>query len=165
MKKSIDQLKEVLIKENEMYKKVLKIAELKTNAIISGDIETLENITKQEQEYIMTMETFEKLRRSIFVNIAKKLNIDETSGVSELILFLEEDIGKEIDDLRDKLLETVDELKNINEKNEKLLRQNLEYINFNLEMLTTSPDEGNRYSNKAAEDKKRKPINFFDMKV
>ncbi len=165
MEKSIQQLKNTLIKENQMYTNVLRLAEEKTKVIVAGDIKTLENITKKEQQFIMTMSTFEKVRRSVLTNIAENLNTEEISSVSELILFLEDDIGNTIDELRDKLLETIRDLKTINESNEKLLNQSLEYVNFNLEMITTSPEDGNKYNSTASENKKVKPINFFDMKV
>jgi len=163
--KSIEQLKNTLVKENELYTGVLKLAEEKTKVIVGGDIKVLENITKKEQQYIMNMATFEKLRRSILTNIAQELSIEEISSVSELILFIEEDAGNEIDDLRNDLLKTIADLKAVNEGNEKLINQSLQYINLNIEILTSSSEDGNRYSNKASENKQVKSINFFDMKV
>lgn len=163
--KSIEQLKNTLIKENELYTGVLKLAEEKTKVIVANDMKKLENITKREQQYIMSMGTFEKLRRSILTNIAEELNIEEITSVSELILFIDEAVGSEIDSLRNDLLKTIDDLKTVNEGNEKLINQSLQYINFNLEILTHSPEDGNKYSNKAVENKEIKPINFFDMKV
>lgn len=165
MEKSIQQLKDTLIKENEMYINVLRLAEQKTEAITKGDIKTLENITKQEQRFITTMNTFEKVRRSVLANIAAGLNIEEDFTVSKLLLYLEEDVGNDIDGLRYKLLETINAIKTVNKSNEKLINQNLEYINFNLEILTHSPEDGNKYNNTASESKETKPINLFDIKV
>ncbi|HZK57323.1 MAG TPA: flagellar protein FlgN [Clostridia bacterium] len=165
MEKSVQQLKDTLIKENEMYKDVLKLAEEKMEAIIKGDIKTLEGITKKEQQSIMSMNTFEKIRRSVLTNIAIELNIKGGFTVSELLLFLGEDVGNDIDKLRYKLLETIDSLKEVNRSNEKLINQNLQYINFNLEILTQSSEDGNKYDSKASENKKIKPINLFDAKV
>ncbi|MBU5676655.1 flagellar protein FlgN [Alkaliphilus sp. MSJ-5] len=163
--KSIDQLKDTLIKETDLYTQVLKLAEEKTKVIVAGDIKVLEDITKKEQQYIMNMGTFEKIRRSILTNIAEELNVEAITTVSELILFVEEDAGNKIDQLRNNLLETIADLKVVNEGNEKLINQSLQYINFNLEVLTHSPEDGNRYSSNASENKEVKPINFFDMRV
>lgn len=165
MDKSIQQLKDILIKENEMYTNVLKLAEQKTEVIMMGDTKTLEDITKKEQQFITTMNTFEKIRRSALTNITTKLNIKEYSTVSELLLFLEEDIGNDIDEIRYKLLGTIQSIKMANESNERLIDQNLQYINFNLEILTQSTEDGNKYNNTALGGKKAKPIHFFDMKV
>lgn len=165
MEKSIQQLKDTLIKENEMYANVLRLAEQKTEVITRGDIKSLENITKREQHFIATMNTFEKIRRSILTNIAEQLDIREDFTVSELILHLDDDTGNHIDQLRDKLLDTIGAIKEVNKSNEKLIEQSLQYINFNLEILTYSPEEGNKYNNEASENKKIKPINLFDMKV
>lgn len=165
MSKCIEQLKDTLIKENELYTQVLKLGEKKTEVVVSRNIKELDNITKKEQQYIMNMGTFEKIRRSIFSNIAEELNIKKPESISELILSLEEDTGNEIDNLRNDLLETIDKIKKKNEDNEKLINQSLEYVNFNLELMTDSPEERNKYSNKASENKKSKSISFFDMKI
>lgn len=165
MEKSIQQLKDTLIKENEMYANVLRLVEEKTEVITKGDIKTLENITKREQQFITTMNTFEKIRRSILTNIAEGLNIEEDFTVSELLLHLDEDIANDIDELRYKLLDTIHSIKLVNESNEKLIHQSLQYINFNLEILTHSPEDGNKYNSTASESKEIKPINLFDMKV
>lgn len=217
MEKSIQQLKDTLIKENEMYTDILKLAEQKTEIIIKGDIKTLENITKKEQQFITTMNTFEKIRRSVLTNIVDEIRSMESHGeshgdrsygeakrsrrpcprgipkpddqsaaggrpipvahmahpahptedftISELLLFIEEDTGNDIDELRYKLLETINTLKEVNKSNEKLINQNLQYINFNLEILTQSSEDGNKYNNTASESKEAKPINLFDMKV
>ena len=133
MEKSIQQLKDTLIRENEMYSDILKLAEEKTEVIIKGDIKTLEEIIKKEQQFITSMNTFEKIRRSVLTNIADELEIEKDFSISELLLFLEEDIGNDIDEIRYKL-ETINALKEINKSNEKLINQSLEYINFNLEM-------------------------------
>lgn len=165
MGKSIQQLKDTLIRENEMYSDILKLAEEKTEVIIKGDIKTLEEIIKKEQQFITSMNTFEKIRRSVLTNIADELEIEKDFSISELLLFLEEDIGNDIDEIRYKLLETINALKEINKSNEKLINQSLEYINFNLEMLTNLSEDGNKYNNKASESKEVKPINLFDAKV
>jgi len=80
--KSIKQLKDTLTKENELYTQVLRLAEKKTKVIVNGDIKELENITKKEQQYIVTMSTFEKIRRSILTNFAEELNVESIPTVS-----------------------------------------------------------------------------------
>ncbi len=165
MEKSIQQLKDTLIRENEMYSNVLKLAEQKTEVIIKGDIRALEDITKKEQQFITSMNTFEKIRRSVLTNIADELDIEKDFSISELLLFLEEDIGNDIDELRYELLETINALKEVNKRNEKLINQNLEYVNLNLEILKHLSEDGNKYDNKASESKKTRPMNFFDAKV
>ena len=133
------------------------------------------------------MNTFEKIRRSILTNIANRLRdakadyttpetkhitketghgiVDEDFTISELLLFIEGDMGNDIDELRYELLKTINALKKVNKRNEKLIYQNLEYVNFNLEILKHLSEDGNKYNNKASESKGTKPINFFDAKV
>ncbi|ABR46951.1 conserved hypothetical protein [Alkaliphilus metalliredigens QYMF] len=164
MSKSIEQLKEALIQENKMYEAVLEMAEEKTEVIVQGQVKELEKITELEQQYMAKMGAFEKVRRSIFANMSEELGIKEPTSVSELLLFLKEPVGEEIDTLRNNLLETIEGLTKVNERNEKLIHQSLEYIHFNLKIMTDSNGDGNEYGHKANEKQKTK-TNFFDMRV
>lgn len=165
--KSLLQLKESLIKEKEMYDGVLKLSKEKQDLIVKGKVKEIEALTQKEQVYIKHMGTFEKIRRSIFTNAAKELNIREVDNVSELLLFIDEEAGKEIDSLRDEILKTINELKEVNEENESLIKKSLEFIDFNKELIASIQQEGpqnNDYTHKASERSKSSK-SFLDMKI
>lgn len=164
MSKSIEQLKETLIKEKKMYEEILSMVEEKTKVIVEGKVKELDEITKKEQQFIMKMGAFEKVRRSVLANIAEELDLHEPSSVSEILLFLEEEDVKVIDDLRDQLLEVISKLKEINKLNEGLIQQRLDYIHFSLDLLTNQEKDGNNY-NKQASEKEKTKVNLFDMRV
>ena len=167
MAKSLEQLKESLIKEKEMYDGVLKLSKEKQDLIVKGKVKEIEELTQKEQLYIRHMGTFEKIRRSIFTNASKELNIREVDNVSELLLFIDEKEGKEIDDLRDKILGTIKELKEVNEENEALIKKSLEFIDFNKELIASLQQEGpqsNDYTEKASERNKSKR-SILDVKI
>ncbi|WP_091544655.1 flagellar protein FlgN [Alkaliphilus peptidifermentans] len=165
MKKSIEQLIESLNHEKNMYEEILKLEKKKIEVIRLGNMKELEMMTQKEQQYLMKMGTFEKLRRSVLVNVAEALEVDEITSVSEFLLYIKDDkIVKEIDEIRDELLEIINEIKEVNELNEKMLKQHLEYIHFNFEVLTSDMREGNTYGGKATEKDKQK-INLFDARI
>ncbi|SNS49253.1 FlgN protein [Anaerovirgula multivorans] len=164
MIKSIQQLKETLHQELKMYKDIVEMAKEKTIIIKMGKLVELEEVIQKEQQYIRTMATFEKIRRSIFTNIAEEMEIPEPAGISELLLHLGDQEINEIDTIRNQLLETIKKLTEVNQLNEKLIQQNLEFIDFNIEIITSSPETGNNYGEK--DTGKRKSISsLLDMKV
>lgn len=164
MMKSIQQLKETLQQELKMYKDVLDMAKEKTDILKKAELKKLEEITQKEQQYIRTMGTFEKIRRSIFVNISEEMGISQLSSVSELLLYLEAQEVEEIDTIRNDLLDTIGKLAEVNQFNEKIIQHNLEYVNFNIELMTSSQEFGNNYGEK--DSGTRKPItSILDVKV
>jgi len=165
--KSLEQLKESLIKEKEMYDGVLKLSKEKQGLIVKGKVKEIEALTQKEQVYIRHMGTFEKIRRSIFTNASKELNIREVDNVSELLLFIDEEEGKAVDSLRDEILATIKELKEVNEENESLIKKSLEFIDFNKELIASIQQEGpqnNDYTKKASERTKSNK-SFLDVKI
>lgn len=165
MGRALEQLKEALIQENNTYMEALKLEEGKVKVIKTAKLRELEEITKLEQQYLMRMGTYEKIRRSIFVAIAEELEVTEIHSLSELLMLLEDqETIDEIDELRNQLLKTILQLKEVNQSNEKLLQQQLEYINFSIDLLTSDPSDGINYGGKAEEKDKRK-TNLFDVRV
>ena len=165
MNRAIEQLKETLIQENNTYKDALLLENEKVKVIKSAKVRQLEEMTKLEQQYLMKMSTYEKIRRSIFVAIAEELDLPEISSLSELLILLEDENDvEEIDGLRNQLLETIMKIKEANEANEKLIKQQLEFINFSLDLLTTDPQDGMKYGGKAQEKSKTK-TSLFDARV
>ncbi|MDR5659770.1 flagellar protein FlgN [Serpentinicella sp. ANB-PHB4] len=168
--RSIEQLKEALEKELELYEKVLELGESKVNIVVKGKVKELEDITKKEEQYVVNMGTFEKVRRSIFVNIASELQCREIESLSQLILILEERNYddhelKTLDDLRNKLMSVIDKIKAANELNEKLIKQSLNYISVNKELLLSAENPGNQYGKKAEENEKKTNTSFLDVRV
>ena len=165
MIKAIEQLKETLIQENNMYGEVLKLEQEKTEVIRKGKVKELESMTKKEQQFIAMMGTFEKIRRSVFTNTAEELGVDELEGLSEFLLYIEEEeVINEIDGLRNEILKKIEDIKNINQLNEKLMEQQLDYIQLNIELITNSTEDGNNYGSKAQGKDKRK-THLFDARV
>lgn len=162
--KSIQQLKETLQQELKVYKDILEMGKEKTVVIKLGKLKELEEIIEKEQQYMRAMGTFEKIRRSIFTNIGEEMEIPEPASISELLLHLEEETVEEIDSFRNELLKVIEKINEVNELNAKLIQQNLEFINFNIELMTFSPQTSNNYGEKDAG--KRKSISsLLDMKV
>ena len=134
----LENLIDILDRENTEYEALVVLADQKTPAIVEGDVENLGKITEDEQEIVGRIQRMEKSRREVLADIANVVNKDvETLKLINLIQML----GKRPDqqqlliNVQAKLKGTIDRLREANDKNQMLLTDALEMVGFNLNML------------------------------
>ena len=79
----LENLIEILDRENTEYEKLVVLSDRKTPVIIQGDIDTLGSITEQEQEIVGRIQNLEKQRTEALADIANVVNRD----VETLVFF------------------------------------------------------------------------------
>ncbi len=134
----MENLIDVLDSENAQYEKLVTLAEGKTSAIVAGDIENLGKIMEEEQEIVGRIQRMEKERDKFLADIANVVNRDvETLKLIDLIQMLESmpDQQQKLKDVQKRLRETIDKLRESNGKNQLLLAERLEMVDFNLNMI------------------------------
>ncbi|MCM1184614.1 MAG: flagellar protein FlgN [Roseburia sp.] len=134
----LENLIDVLDRENTEYEALSVLAGDKTSAIVKGDIEALGKITEDEQEIVGKIQTIEKQRNKILADIANVVNRDvATLKLINLIQMLEKMPSQQekLVDVHERLKETTENLKTINERNQMLLMDKLEMVDFNLNMI------------------------------
>lgn len=134
----LENLIEVLDGENTAYGKLIDLAESKTPAIVAGDIATIEKITEDEQEIVGSIQKLEKRRNKFLADIANVVNRDvKTLKLIDLIQMLESipDQQKALTEVQGKLRSTIDQLRTVNNKNQLLLADKLDMVDFNLNMI------------------------------
>ena len=130
----LENLIDVLDKENAEYEKLVVLAEEKTPTIIKGDVEGLSKITEDEQG----IQGMEKQRIKVLADIANVVNRDvETLKLIDLIQMLEKmpEQQKKLKDIHERLKETTEKLRLLNDKNQLLLADKLDMVDFNLNMI------------------------------
>lgn len=160
----IDNLIKVFDYENKLYAQILEEAEEKTDAIVKGDVDTLQEITIKEQKIISELSKLNDAREQIVAQIARK--VGKRPGeltVSSLVNILPEDKARKLSSIRDNLKETIEKLKSKNDLNQKLLSNAVEYINFSLNLLTQPAPQITQYGRKGLE-KQIKGGNVLDIK-
>ncbi|RKD23540.1 FlgN protein [Caminicella sporogenes DSM 14501] len=166
MNKSVEQLILTLNKEYDVYAEVLKLAKKKKKVIIEGKVKELDSITGKEQVMIVTLGKLEKIRESIVNNIIKEMEIkDEIENITELVEYFDDEEREKVLEIRKKLVEILDEVKKENNLNSELIKQSLEYIEFNKNLLMTLNNQGVTYGANADEKDVKVKTNLFDMKV
>ncbi len=165
MSKSIEQLLTVLDKEYEIYLKFLNIAKEKRQIIIKGKIKELEEITKKEQAMILSLGKLENIREAIVRNIISELNIENVKNMTELAQYLDDKNKGNVLNAREKLSKLLEDVKRENDLNNKLIKQSLEYIEFNKNLLFSIDNKGSIYGARANEREIKTKTNLFDAKV
>lgn len=134
----MENLISVLDGENTEYEKLVTLSERKTSVIVAGDIENLGKIMEEEQEIVGRIQGMEKKRDKFLADIANVVNRDvETLKLIDLIQMLESmpDQQRMLMDVQKRLRGTIDKLKETNGKNQMLLSERLDMVNFNLNMI------------------------------
>ena len=127
----LENLIDVLDRENAAYERVAVLAESKTSAIVAGDIENLGKIMEEEQEIVGKIQGMEKQRDKFLADIANVVNRDvETLKLIDLIQMLES-----MPDQQQKLKDVQKRLRETNGKNQLLLAERLDMVDFNLNMI------------------------------
>ena len=134
----LENLIDVLDKENTEYEKLIVLAEDKTPTIVKGDVESLSKITEDEQEIVGRIQKMEKQRLKVLADVANVVNRDvETLKLIDLIQMLEKmpDQQRKLEDVQGNLRKTIDQLRELNGQNQLLLADKLDMVEFNLNMI------------------------------
>jgi flagellar biosynthesis/type III secretory pathway chaperone len=153
----LENLIDVLGRETQEYETLVTFAEQKTPAIVKGDIESLKKITEDEQEVVGRIQKMEKQRNKFLADIANVVNKDvETLKLTNLVQMLESipDQQQKLIAVHERLKKTTQSLSELNDRNQMLIADKLEMVDFNLNMirnLKSAPQTAN-YSKDAHEN-------------
>lgn len=136
----IDELIDVLEKENTEYETLMLLSKEKTPVIVKGDLEKLQRITEVEQEYVAKIRNLEKKREEVMKDIGTVLSKDpQKMKITDLIELLSKQPNeqKRLSEVHDKLKMTLGNVKQNNDINANLIKESLEIIDFNLNLVTS----------------------------
>ena len=134
----MEELLDTLEKEHVEYETLLELSERKTPVIIKGNIAALEKITDEEQIVVNRISHLDSRRETVTKDIANVINKDvETLKLSTLIELLASQPNEQrrLSELHDRLQKTVGMIRRLNEQNQELIRQSLEMVEFDLNVV------------------------------
>lgn len=137
----IENLIDVLGKENIAYKELLDISKEKTGAIIENDTEQLQIIAGKEQKLIGQLDKLEAAREEHIGDIANVLNVPvEDMKLSLLIKLMEKQPSDQaaLIKVHDELKGTMDQLVVLNNNNKVLLQESLDMLEFEINLIRNS---------------------------
>lgn len=135
-----------------------KITDEKTQVLLDENLEELVNITKTEENLINRVGTLEMERE----HILDSWGLVSDTSISTIISNLPEEEREDLIQLGEKLYEVIYSIDETNKLNSKLLVDNMEWVEFNLNLLTDvqTPTTYGKGNNNAKTNNR-----LFDRKV
>ena len=134
----METLIQVLDEESQEYEKLLGLSMKKTPVLVSGDLDELAKITDEEQIVVSKINRLELKRQETFTDVANVINKDvKTLMLGDLVEMLasrpveQQKLAK----VHDRLKGVVYEVKRVNEQNRELIKNALEMVEFDMNIL------------------------------
>lgn len=163
----IEELFSVLEEETEHYSTLLDMADNKKDVIIKGDVPSLQEITKKEQELAGHILRLEKLRKQNLDDICLVLGKDPKDiTISGLVEILKGEEKIKIKTINEKLINVLTKVQKENEEIKMLLQQSIDFIDFTVNAIQSTAQDfiNNAYESKGNRYNDYQGKNFFDAK-
>jgi hypothetical protein len=154
----VSTLKKILL----LHRNLLTLSERKTDILKKGDIDALNEQMKEEQKYILAIKQLENERIALVDKLLGPRVQEKT--LSKCIEVATEPIQSELVELHDDLVKVTHDLKAVNELNQQLTHQSLQYVNMSLGMLLPQ-EQTATYCNPAGAKEKKQSRSMFDSKA
>lgn len=145
-REAIEILKKILEAQNQLYKKEIEIVNEKIEAVKDDDIEYLIDKTEEEKELIAKIEKLEENR----IKVIEKLESDNLRALAEKLDDIE--LKNILLNLRQELLEKINEVKNLNDILKELITITNGVIDITVRELTGFKEVGYK------DDKKKSKV-------
>jgi len=144
------QLLQTIQQMTERHERLLLLADVKREVIIRDQVDDLMRITAEENAIVKEITRLELASRQYVVQAGEALGLTVSASdtISDLLQALPDVYAQQrrtLTQARAKLVETIDELKRKNELNRQLIDQSLQYISFNIDVLTDAPEQDMTY--------------------
>jgi flagellar biosynthesis/type III secretory pathway chaperone len=157
------QMIEILKKQLEIYKEILKISEDKTDIIVKDKVEELKPMVEREETLVEGYIALEKERIGIIKAFADSKGISKLLRIDDLCEYFPDD-ADEMKSLKEEILDVTRKIKIKNATNQELVKNSLEFLNFSIGLIAgtnrgtgTYGKEGNSLDSEAR--------NFFDLSL
>ena len=133
----MEDLLDTLEQETKGYGELLTYTEEKKKAVISSDLPALQQVTDKEQEATDHLKSLEVKRMKLLKSMGEVMGKDRILTVTETIALLSSQPAeqKKLTEARDALREVATKVQTANTRNEALIRQALEMVEFDLTLL------------------------------
>ncbi len=134
----VEELVNILNKEQVLYDELTEICKKKTQIIVAADIPALEALTVIEQEKTDELLSYSNKQIQILTDIKNVLGkVEDKITVTTLIGFLgsQPEVQKKLTIARDNLVASAKKMQTINAQNEILLKQAIEMTEFDITLF------------------------------
>lgn len=153
-------------KEKEIYRELVELSLRKTDIIKEKNVDVLDKLVDLEQDFILQIGKLDMQRQDLVEALAKEMNSDpESITLTSLIEWSEGDLRDRFILLKDDFSAIIDRQRHLNEVNAKLLKTNLEYIDFALNLMAGEGVSGSVYEKQGKVSKGSQSRNLFDTQA
>lgn len=157
-------LLEIMHKECDIYEELCNIEKEKKQVIIDNDVKALEAITAKEQGFVKAIVNLESLRAEVIDGFCKLRGISNIGTIEDLKKHVNSEQAALIEIEKQRLTSIIGELIEVNNLNTSLLEDSIDYINYTMDMLTSTEEDDLTYDRGLAE-KRTGGKNLFDAKI
>lgn len=164
---SISTIIDTLQKQLSLYEKLLECEESKKPLILKNEIVQLNVITQKEKLLTAQADELETSRLLMTARYFKEIGFRNRSGVlSDLIKSVNKpDEKRQLLELHERLTSILKQLKQVNEANQQLIKQSLDFINFSINLMIEDPNEDMVYQHPQQQMYGNKRNTWFDSKA
>lgn len=150
---SVSNIISTLEKLEKMHKSLLELANKKTELIKANDMEQIDDMLKMEQAHVAAIETLEQQRQTMVTDYlqAKGIAFTDIPTVAQVIDAAEGAEKQALQEVRERLVALLADLKRQNELNQKLVFQSLQFVNLTLDMLRPQPQQASTFNYSGSE--------------
>lgn len=130
-----DELIELLKVEVKTLGNLLRLSVEKTDTIVNNHVNNLTNITRKEEILVEQVINLENERVKLLDNWGIPIDTPISDVIEKLSV---NENTEELEKLREELQIVMDDLRVRNEENAKLLQSNLDWVDFNINLITSA---------------------------
>lgn len=163
MQPTFNHLSDIMLKQKEIYETLYALSKQKQKELISGSIDSLAGITKQEEVLIHRVGLLESNRYACACQLNAKYGLDEDTSLSEALNVIPQEERSRFDKIMSEMSELLNKMDIINKENQALIEHSLQYVNFTIDTVSRVNDH-TTYGN-TNEIKQESLRNILDEKV
>ena len=132
----------------ETYQQVLDLSRHKRDILVTVKTQELDAITKKEELLIIKLGKMEQERQAALAAIASANGVNkEDLTIKKLAKMAEKPTSGQLAAMGEEFTQITEELASLNKLNTRLIQQSLDFVNYNLNILTQNC-AGNTYQHK-----------------
>lgn len=148
-----------------IYRVILELSRKKKQALVAASVEELGSLVKEEESLVLRIGAHEQARRQLILDLAAAYKIaPEAITPAKTKELSDAATAARLQAAEDELASVLRELAPLNKLNSELIQQSLNYVNYNLNLLTQTVADTN-YAAKGADKPVGRAKTLIDTKV
>ncbi|WP_018922004.1 flagellar protein FlgN [Salsuginibacillus kocurii] len=161
---AVKQLFQTLADLIKQHQHLNQLAKDKMQAIKTEDLDTLTQLTKQENQTMQALRRTESERLKAITSLVMERKADlvpAEATLEDLKPLIPAEHVEVLDTFQDKLVRELNALQQQNELNQQMLKDSLQFVHMSLDLIQPSPDDDINYS--APHEREAMPAEGYSM--